>query len=83
MQPGCERWMMDNNAARIYYKSVNLAGQPTLIYFNTGDVMTDDGTAPVPSASQMDLSMFATREDVAAIGAKVDKLISEIGGMNV
>ena len=45
--------------------------------------MTDDGTAPVPSAPQMDLSMFATREDVEAIGAKVDKLIAEIGGMNV
>ena len=34
-------------------------------------------------ADAMDLSMFATREDVAAIGAKVDKLIAEIGGMNV
>lgn len=83
VQPGCERWMMDNNAARIYYKSVNLAGQPTLIYFNTGDVITDNGNTPAQPAPQMDLSMFATREDVAAIGAKVDKLLAEIGGMNV
>ena len=83
VQPGCTAWMMDNNAARIYYKSVNLAGQPTLIYFDTGDVITDNGQTPAQPAPQMDLSMFATREDVEAIGAKVDKLLAEIGGMNV
>ena len=79
VQPGCTAWMMDNNEPVIYYKSVDQMGQPTL----KGYRLTELEAQGVQPAPQMDLSMFATREDVAAIGAKVDKLIAEIGGMNV
>ena len=82
VQPGCTAWMMDNNEPIIYYKAVDQMGQPTLKAYRLTE-LEPQGAAPVQSAPQMDLSMFATREDVAAIGAKVDKLISEIGGMNV
>ena len=82
VQPGCTAWMMDNNDPLIYYKAVDQMGQPTLKAYRLTE-LEQQGTVPAQPAPQMDLSMFATREDVAAIGAKVDKLISEIGGMNV
>ena len=82
VKPGCTAWMMDNNEPLIYYKAVAQMGQPTLKAYRLTE-LEPQGAAPVHPATQMDLSMFATREDVAAIGAKVDKLISEIGGMNV
>lgn len=82
VQPGCTAWMMDNNEPMIYYKAVDQMGQPTLKAYRLTE-LEPQGPAPAQPAPQMDLSMFATREDVAAIGAKVDKLISEIGGMNV
>ena len=82
VQPGCTAWMMDNNEPLIYYKAVDQMGQPTLKAYRLTE-LEPQGAAPTPPAPQMDLSMFATREDVAAIGAKVDKLIAEIGGMNV
>ena len=82
VQPGCTAWMMDNNEPLIYYKSVDQMGQPTLKAYRLTE-LEPQGEAHAQPAPQMDLSMFATREDVAAIGAKVDKLIVEIGGMNV
>ena len=82
VQPGCTAWMMDNNEPLIYYKAVDQMGQPTLKAYRLTE-LEPQGAASVQSAPQMDLSMFATRDDVAAIGAKVDKLIAEIGGMNV
>ena len=82
VQPGCTAWMMDNNEPIIYYKAVDQMGQPTLKAYRLNELEPQSAvqSQPVP---QMDLSMFATREDVAAIGAKVDKLLAEIGGMNV
>ena len=82
VQPGCTAWMMDNNEPLIYYKAVDQMGQPTLKAYRLTE-LEPQGAAPVQPAPQMDLSMFATRDDVAAIGAKVDKLIAEIGGMSV
>ena len=82
VQPGCTAWMMDNNDPMIYYKAVDQMGQPTLKAYRLTE-LEPQGAAPVQPALQMDLSMFATRDDVAAIGEKVDRLITEIGGMNV
>ena len=82
VQPGCTAWMMDNNEPMIYYKAVDQMGQPTLKAYRLNELEPQSAVQSQP-APQMDLSMFATREDVAAIGAKVDKLIAEIGGMNV
>ena len=82
VQPGCTAWMMDNNEPMIYYKAVDQMGQPTLKAYRLTELEAQSASSAQP-APQMDLSMFATREDVAAIGAKVDKLIIEIGGMNV
>ena len=82
VQPGCTAWMMDNNEPVIYYKAVDQMGQPTLKAYRLNELEPQSAAQPQP-APQMDLSMFATRDDVAAIGAKVDKLIAEIGGMNV
>lgn len=82
VQPGCTAWMMDNNEPLIYYKAVDQMGQPTLKAYRLNELEPQSAVQSQP-APQMDLSMFATREDVAAIGAKVDKLIAEIGGMNV
>ena len=82
VQPGCTAWMMDNNDPLIYYKAVDQMGQPTLKAYRLNELEPQSAVQSQP-APQMDLSMFATREDVAAIGAKVDKLIAEIGGMNV
>lgn len=82
VQPGCTAWMMDNNEPMIYYKAVDQMGQPTLKAYRLNELEPQSAVQSQP-APQMDMSMFATREDVAAIGAKVDKLISEIGGMNV
>lgn len=82
VQPGSTAWMMDNNEPIIYYKAVDQMGQPTLKAYRLSELEAA-GASPVQPAPQMDLSMFATREDVAAIGEKVDKLIVEIGGMNV
>ena len=82
VQPGCTAWMMDNNDPIIYYKAVDQMGQPTLKAYRLNEMEPQSAVQSQPTP-QMDLSMFATREDVAAIGAKVDKLIAEIGGMNV
>lgn len=82
VQPGCTAWMMDNNDPLIYYKAVDQMGQPTFKAYRLIELEAQDA-APAQLAPQMDLSMFATREDVAAIGVKVDKLIAEIGGVNV
>lgn len=82
VQPGCTAWMMDNNEPMIYYKAVDQMGQPTLKAYRLNE-LEPQSAVQSQSAPQMDLSMFATREDVAAIGAKVDKLLAEIGGMNV
>ena len=82
VQPGCTAWMMDNTEPMIYYKAVDQMGQPTLKAYRLNELEPQSAVQSQP-APQMDMSMFATREDVAAIGAKVDKLISEIGGMNV
>lgn len=79
VQPGCTAWMMDNNDPLIYYKAVDQMGQPTLKAYRLTELEQQCAT-PVQTVPQMDLSMFATRDDVAAIGAKVDKLLSEIGG---
>ena len=74
VQPGCTAWMMDNNEPLIYYKAVDQMGQPTLKAYRLTE-LEPQGAAPAQPVPQMDLSMFATREDVAAIGAKIDKLL--------
>ena len=74
VQPGCTAWMMDNNDPLIYYKAVDQMGQPTLKAYRLNELETQSAVQSQPTP-QMDLSMFATREDVAAIGAKIDKLL--------
>ena len=74
VQPGCTAWMMDNNEPLIYYKAVDQMGQPTLKAYRLNELEPQSAVQSQP-APQMDLSMFATREDVAAIGAKIDKLL--------
>lgn len=68
VQPGCEAWMMDNNESLIYYKAVDLMGQPTFKSYRMLDV-TPQGATYAPKMPQMDLSTFVTKEDVAEVSA--------------
>lgn len=73
-------WMMDNSDPVIYYKAVDMVGQPTFKAFKLEEIQIENRSI-VPNAP--DLSAYATKADLDAITSKLDKLISEIGGMNV
>ena len=81
VQPGQTAWMMDNNEPVIYVKAVDSMGTATLKSFRLMEITPEaQQVAPTPS---VDMSQYATRAEVEAVSAKVDKLLSEMGGLNV
>lgn len=75
--PGGEAWIMDESRPVFYFKQANPMGQTVTKAFRFEEIGLDD------SAAGMDMSRFATKEDLAAIQQRLDKFASEIGGMNV
>lgn len=77
VQPGGEVWIMDESRPVFYFKQANAMGQTVTKAFRFEEIGLDD------SATGMDMSRFATKEDLAAIQQRLDKFANEIGGMNV
>jgi len=82
VQPGQTAWMMDNNDPIIYVKSVDNMGSASLRAFALQEIQPGAQAQEHAQAPQIDTSMFATREDIARVEGKVDKLISDFGGVN-
>lgn len=81
VQPGMTAWMMDNNEPVIYVKAVDTMGTATLKCFRLTEITPEAGGGT--AAPQVDMSQYATRAEVEAVAGKVDKLLSEMGGLNV
>ena len=78
VQPGQTAWLMDNNAPVIYVKAVDAVGTSSLRAFQLMEVAPEQpAQATVQPAEQ-----YATREEVAAISQRLEKVIAEIGGLN-
>lgn len=82
VQPGQTAWMMDNNDPIIYVKAVDNMGGANLRAFALQEIQPGASAQEQPQAPQIDTSAFATREDIQRVEAKVDKLISDFGGVN-
>lgn len=80
VQPGQTAWMMDNNEPVIYVKAVDSMGTATLKGYRLTEINPDAGEKAAP---QVDMSQYATRAEVEAVAGKVDKLLAEMGGLNV
>lgn len=79
VQPGSEVWIMDESRPVFYFKQANAMGQTVTKAFKFEEVGLDDSVAGI------DVSRFATKEDLAAINQRLerlDKFANEIGGMN-
>lgn len=78
VQPGQTAWLMDNNDPIIYVKAVDAVGTSSLRAFQLVEVAPEQpAQATVQPAEQ-----YATREEVAAISQRLEKVIAEIGGLN-
>lgn len=82
VQPGQTAWMMDNNDPVIYVKAVDNMGSATLRAFALQEVQPGAPAQEQPQVPQIDMSMFATREDIQRVEAKINKLIADFGGVN-
>lgn len=79
VQPGGEVWIMDESRPVFYFKQANAMGQTVTKAFRFEEIGLDD------SAAGMDVSRFATKEDLAAINQRLerlDKFANEMGGIN-
>lgn len=77
--PGGEAWIMDESRPVFYYKAANQMGQSEIKAFRFEEIGLDDTRANV------DTSNFATKEDLAAIHKRLerlDKFADEMGGIN-
>lgn len=70
VQPGMTAWMMDNNAALFYVKSVDGMGTATLKAFRFEEVSPDALTAPQAAPANMD-RQYVTRDEFNALLAKL------------
>lgn len=70
VQPGMTAWMMDNNAALFYVKSVDGMGTATLKAFRFEEVSPDALTAPQAAQVNMD-RQYVTRDEFNALLAKL------------
>lgn len=82
VQPGQTAWMMDNNDPIIYVKAVDNMGSANLRAFALQEIQPGAQAQEQPQAAQIDTSEFATREDIARVEGKVDRLIADFGGVN-
>lgn len=79
VQPGGEVWIMDESRPVFYFKQANAMGQTVTKAFRFEEIGLDD------SAAGMDVSRFATKEDLVAINQRLerlDKFANEMGGIN-
>ena len=77
--PGGEAWIMDESRPVFYYKQANPMGQTEIKAFRFEEISLDDTRVNV------DLSNFATKEDLQAIHKRLerlDKFADEMGGIN-
>ena len=81
VQPGQTAWMMDNNEPVIYVKAVDTMGTATLKAYRLTEIAPEAGVGA--ATPQVDMSQYATRAEVEAVAGKVDKLLAEMGGLNV
>lgn len=81
VQPGQTLWMMDNNDPVIHIKAVDSVGTSTLRSFRLTEISSQEASS-APAAPAIDVSQFATRAEVDALSAQLNKLIGEIGGVN-
>lgn len=78
VQPGGEVWIMDESRPVFYFKQANAMGQTVTKAFRFEEIGLDD-------SANMDVSKFATKEDLQAIHQRLerlDKFADEMGGIN-
>lgn len=81
VQPGQTAWMMDNNDPMIHVKAVDSMGTATLKSFRLIEIdpqQTQQQTAP-----QIDVSQFATKDEIKSVSDKLTQLENALGGINL
>ncbi len=81
VQPGQTAWMMDNNDPMIHVKAVDSMGTATLKSFRLIEI--DPQQAQQQPAPQIDVSQFATKDDIKAVSDKLTQLENALGGINL
>ena len=81
VQPGQTAWMMDNNDPMIHVKAVDSMGTATLKSFRLIEV--DPQQTQQQSAPQIDVSQFATKDEIKAVSDKLAQLETALGGINL
>ena len=78
--PGGEAWIMDETRPVFYYKQANVMGQTEMKGFQFNEIDLNNA-----SAGTVDMSNFATKQDIQNIHdrlARLDKFADEMGGIN-
>ena len=81
VQPGQTAWMMDNNDPLIHVKAVDSMGTATLKSFRLIEI--DPQQAQQQTAPQIDVSRFATKDEIKAVSDKLTQLENALGGINI
>lgn len=81
VQPGQTAWMMDNNDPMIHVKAVDSMGTATLKSFRLIEI--DPQQAQQQTAPQIDVSRFATKDEIKAVSDKLTQLENALGGINI
>ena len=81
VQPGQTAWMMDNNDPMIHVKAVDSMGTATLKSFRLIEI--DPQQAQQQPAPQIDVSQFATKDEIKAVSDKLAQLETALGGINL
>lgn len=80
VQPGQTAWMMDNNEPIFYVKDVDNMGRANLRTFRFEEIHPGEQQ---PQTPQIDMSNFATKEDIAKLESQLQKIMADFGGVNV
>lgn len=83
VQPGQTAWMMDNNDPVIHVKIVDNMGTATLKSFQLVEINPQQAQTQAAPAPQIDVSQFATKEEIKAVSDKLAQLENALGGINV
>lgn len=83
VQPGQTAWMMDNNDPVIHVKIVDNMGTATLKSFQLVEINPQQAQTQAAPAPQVDVSQFATKEEINAVSEKLAQLENALGGINV
>lgn len=81
VQPGQTAWMMDNNDPMIHVKAVDSMGTATLKSFRLIEI--DPQQAQQQTTPQIDVSQFATKDEIKAVSDKLTQLENALGGINL